>query len=149
MFSFPVFAHTHVCSLSSTCTALSGSFSVSSNHHCHCPGKWSYSLIVLVTDVFFLCSELNASPNENQLSSSFGSSYGSYGSLPGSLPTFQHPSHSLLKENGFTQQVYHKYRARCLKGMLQFSCRGCTQKHLSRKLKPLIDSFKEGSVNLF
>lgn len=60
-------------------------------------------------------SELNASPNENQLSSSFGSSYGSYGSLPGSLPTFQHPSHSLLKENGFTQQVYHKYRARCLK----------------------------------
>ncbi|XP_071536702.1 uncharacterized protein larp isoform X2 [Panulirus ornatus] len=60
-------------------------------------------------------SDLNASPNENQLSSSFGSSYGSYGSLPGSLPTFQHPSHSLLKENGFTQQVYHKYRARCLK----------------------------------
>nr|XP_053654860.1 la-related protein 1-like isoform X2 [Cherax quadricarinatus] len=59
--------------------------------------------------------DLNASPNENQLSSSFGSSYGSYGSLPGSLPTFQHPSHSLLKENGFTQQVYHKYRARCLK----------------------------------
>ncbi|KAK4321976.1 hypothetical protein Pmani_007259 [Petrolisthes manimaculis] len=60
-------------------------------------------------------SDLNASPNENQLSNSFGSNYGSYGSLPGSLPTFQHPSHSLLKENGFTQQVYHKYRARCLK----------------------------------
>ncbi|XP_045594728.2 la-related protein 1B isoform X2 [Procambarus clarkii] len=60
-------------------------------------------------------SDLNASPNENQLSNSFGSSYGSFGSLPGSLPTFQHPSHSLLKENGFTQQVYHKYRARCLK----------------------------------
>ncbi|XP_042237498.1 la-related protein 1B-like isoform X2 [Homarus americanus] len=60
-------------------------------------------------------SDLNASPNENQLASSFGSNYGSYGSLPGSLPTFQHPSHSLLKENGFTQQVYHKYRARCLK----------------------------------
>ncbi|XP_064114084.1 la-related protein 1B-like isoform X3 [Macrobrachium nipponense] len=56
-------------------------------------------------------SDLNASPSENQLSSSFGS----VGSLPGSLPTFQHPSHSLLKENGFTQQVYHKYRARCLK----------------------------------
>ncbi|XP_042857661.1 la-related protein 1B-like isoform X2 [Penaeus japonicus] len=60
-------------------------------------------------------TDLNASPNENQLSSSWGSSYGSYGSLPGSIPTFQHPSHSLLKENGFTQQVYHKYRARCLK----------------------------------
>ncbi|KAK7080499.1 La ribonucleoprotein domain member 1B, partial [Halocaridina rubra] len=56
-------------------------------------------------------SDLNASPNDNQLSSS----YGSVGSLPGSLPTFQHPSHSLLKENGFTQQVYHKYRTRCLK----------------------------------
>ncbi|XP_076039146.1 uncharacterized protein LOC143024182 isoform X3 [Oratosquilla oratoria] len=60
-------------------------------------------------------SDLGASPNENQLVNSYGSNYGSYGSLPGSLPTFQHPSHSLLKENGFTQQVYHKYRARCLK----------------------------------
>lgn len=39
----------------------------------------------------------------------------SYGSTPQSLPTFEHPSHSLLKENGFTQQVYHKYRSRCLK----------------------------------
>lgn len=52
---------------------------------------------------------------------SMGSSTGtsptasSYGSLPHSLPTFQHPSHSLLKENGFTQQVYHKYHSRCLK----------------------------------
>ncbi|KAF4790031.1 La-related protein 1B [Turdus rufiventris] len=26
----------------------------------------------------------------------------------------KHPSHELLKENGFTQQVYHKYRRRCL-----------------------------------
>ncbi|XP_067134203.1 la-related protein 1B isoform X3 [Centruroides vittatus] len=39
----------------------------------------------------------------------------SYGSTPQSLPAFEHPSHSLLKENGFTQQVYHKYRSRCLK----------------------------------
>lgn len=39
----------------------------------------------------------------------------SYGSTPHSLPAFEHPSHSLLKENGFTQQVYHKYRSRCLK----------------------------------
>ncbi|KAM8939488.1 la-related protein 1B [Pelodytes ibericus] len=31
-----------------------------------------------------------------------------------SLPKFQHPSHELLKENGFTQQVYHKYRRKCL-----------------------------------
>ncbi|XP_043487642.1 la-related protein 1B-like [Polistes fuscatus] len=37
------------------------------------------------------------------------------GSVPQSLPTFQHPSHALLKEKGFTQQVYHKYHSRCLK----------------------------------
>ncbi|XP_037285699.2 la related protein isoform X1 [Rhipicephalus microplus] len=37
------------------------------------------------------------------------------GSTPHSLPTFEHPSHALLKENGFTQLVYHKYRSRCLK----------------------------------
>lgn len=39
----------------------------------------------------------------------------SYGSAPQALPTFQHPSHALLKENGFTQQGYHKYHQRCLK----------------------------------
>ncbi|XP_063776398.1 la-related protein 1B isoform X2 [Pseudophryne corroboree] len=39
---------------------------------------------------------------------------GSYGCTPHSLPKFHHPSHELLKENGFTQQVYHKYRRRCL-----------------------------------
>ncbi|RWS30142.1 La-related protein-like protein [Leptotrombidium deliense] len=39
----------------------------------------------------------------------------SLGSTPHSLPAFEHPSHSMLKENGFTQQVYHKYRSRCLK----------------------------------
>ncbi|XP_078222628.1 la-related protein 1B isoform X7 [Callithrix jacchus] len=39
---------------------------------------------------------------------------GSYGCTSHSFPKFQHPSHELLKENGFTQQVYHKYRRRCL-----------------------------------
>lgn len=39
----------------------------------------------------------------------------SYGSTPQLLPAFEHPSHALLKENGFTQVGYHKYRARCLK----------------------------------
>ncbi|KAF4532862.1 hypothetical protein B566_EDAN001465 [Ephemera danica] len=53
-------------------------------------------------------SSTGTSPNESFLSSS-------YGSMPQSLPAFQHPSHSLLKENGFTQQVYHKYHSRCLK----------------------------------
>ncbi|KAK0083200.1 hypothetical protein PV325_009187 [Microctonus aethiopoides] len=53
-------------------------------------------------------SSTGTSPNEGFLASS-------YGSQPQSLPTFQHPSHSLLKENGFTQQIYHKYHSRCLK----------------------------------
>lgn len=56
-------------------------------------------------------------PRTTSMGSSTGTSptASSYGSLPQSLPTFQHPSHSLLKENGFTQQVYHKYHSRCLK----------------------------------
>lgn len=56
-------------------------------------------------------------------SSSFGNATGGSGSagtslsssLPQSLPAFQHPSHALLQENGFVQQVYSKYHARCLK----------------------------------
>lgn len=36
-------------------------------------------------------------------------------SLPQSLPKYNHPSHDLLKENGFTQTVYHKYHQKCLK----------------------------------
>lgn len=39
----------------------------------------------------------------------------SLGSTPQSLPKFEHPSHSLLKENGFTQLVYKKYWLRCIK----------------------------------
>ncbi|KAG8280952.1 La ribonucleoprotein domain member 1B [Homalodisca vitripennis] len=50
-------------------------------------------------------SSTGTSPNEGFLS----------GSIPNSIPTFQHPSHSLLRENNFTQQVYHKYHSRCLK----------------------------------
>ncbi|NWV20738.1 LAR1B protein, partial [Origma solitaria] len=49
----------------------------------------------------------NASPSE-------GAPLAGYGCTPNSLPKFQHPSHELLKENGFTQLVYHKYRRRCL-----------------------------------
>lgn len=44
-------------------------------------------------------------------SQSLSSSYGT----PQSLPTFHHPSHALLKENGFTQLQYSKYHSRCLK----------------------------------
>lgn len=32
------------------------------------------------------------------------------------LVPFQHPSYSLLKQNGFTQQLYSKFRKRCLVG---------------------------------
>ncbi|XP_044593538.1 la-related protein 1B isoform X2 [Cotesia glomerata] len=53
-------------------------------------------------------SSTGTSPNEGFLASSCGSQ-------PSSLPAFQHPSHSMLKDNGFTQQVYHKYHSRCLK----------------------------------
>ncbi|XP_066576257.1 la-related protein 1B isoform X3 [Amia ocellicauda] len=53
-------------------------------------------------------SSSNASPSEG------APLVGSYGCTPHSLPKFQHPSHELLQENGFTQQVYHKYRRRCL-----------------------------------
>ncbi|KFW81970.1 La-related protein 1B, partial [Manacus vitellinus] len=52
-------------------------------------------------------SSSNASPSE-------GAPLAGYGCTPNSLPKFQHPSHELLKENGFTQQVYHKYRRKCL-----------------------------------
>ena len=57
-------------------------------------------------------SVLGTSPADSTIT---GSTF-SIGSAPQSLPTFQHPSHALLKENGFTQQVYTRYRARCLKG---------------------------------
>jgi hypothetical protein len=35
------------------------------------------------------------------------------------LQPFQHPSYSLLKQNGFTQQLYGKFRKRCLAGKLK------------------------------
>lgn len=54
---------------------------------------------------------MGTSPSETVLATSCGS-------VPQSLPAFQHPSHALLKENNFTQQAYHKYRQRCLKGKI-------------------------------
>ncbi|RXM94172.1 La-related protein 1 [Acipenser ruthenus] len=48
----------------------------------------------------------NASPSEGTPAN--------LGCTPQSLPKFQHPSHELLKDNGFTQHVYHKYRRRCV-----------------------------------
>lgn len=46
-------------------------------------------------------------------------SEGYLSSTPQSLPTFHHPSHALLMDNNFTQQAYHKYHSRCLKGVYQ------------------------------
>lgn len=31
------------------------------------------------------------------------------------IPAFEHPSHALLKENGFEQHKYYKYHAKALK----------------------------------
>jgi la-related protein 1 len=70
------------------------------------------------THVGWVMDSVEHRPRTSSMGSSTGtsptaSSYGS--SIPNSLPAFQHPSHSLLKENNFTQQVYHKYHSRCLK----------------------------------
>ncbi|CAI9106096.1 OLC1v1005157C2 [Oldenlandia corymbosa var. corymbosa] len=54
-------------------------------------------------------SKLSASPRRNL---SVGSP--PVGSAPKSFPSFQHPSHKLLEENGFKQQLYKKYHKRCL-----------------------------------
>ncbi|XP_013867280.1 la-related protein 1B [Austrofundulus limnaeus] len=53
-------------------------------------------------------SSSNASPSEGAPPT------GGFGCTPQSLPKFWHPSHELLRDNGFTQQGYHKYRRRCL-----------------------------------
>ncbi|GAA0138275.1 RNA metabolism protein [Lithospermum erythrorhizon] len=54
-------------------------------------------------------SKLSASPRSNVFSNS-----PPMGSVPKSFPPFQHPSHKLLEENGFKQQLYKKYHKRCL-----------------------------------
>ncbi|GFP94235.1 la-related protein 1a [Phtheirospermum japonicum] len=54
-------------------------------------------------------SKLSASPRSHLLGSS-----PPVGSAPKSFQPFQHPSHKLLEENGFKQQLYKKYHKRCL-----------------------------------
>ena len=53
--------------------------------------------------------------NIKSQSTNTGSVSTSLGSTPQSLPKFEHPSHALLNEKGFTQFIYHKYRQRCIK----------------------------------
>ncbi|KAI3894697.1 hypothetical protein MKX03_031627 [Papaver bracteatum] len=56
-----------------------------------------------------LSSKLSASPHGIPAGSS-----PPIGSIPKPFPTFQHPSHRLLEENGFKQQMYLKYHKGCL-----------------------------------
>ncbi|XP_047979896.1 la-related protein 1A isoform X3 [Salvia hispanica] len=55
----------------------------------------------------FRHSKLSASPN-------LSGSSPPVGSVPKPFPPFQHASHKLLEENGFKQQLYSKYKKRCL-----------------------------------
>lgn len=65
-------------------------------------------------------------PRTSSIGSSGGASptTSSYGSVPQSLPAFQHPSHSLLRENNFTQQVIIKsFLKQRIFLMIYFFCR--------------------------
>ncbi|KAJ3099396.1 La ribonucleoprotein domain member 1B [Phlyctochytrium planicorne] len=53
-----------------------------------------------------LSASFGTSPSMSMLSTSAGGSH--------SFKEFQHPSYELLKENGFIQQKYHKYKAKAL-----------------------------------
>lgn len=80
-------------------------------HSMHMSSLVSGKPPILHVEGLFLSSNSssNASPSEDApLTGS--------GSAPHPFPKFQHPSYELLKENGFTQQVYYKYRRRCLSG---------------------------------
>lgn len=69
-------------------------------------------LLKLNAEGWYFCTNLYACFSFSEIISP-----GSYGSTPHVLPSFEHPSHALLKENGFTQVGYHKYHERCLKGL--------------------------------
>ncbi|XP_057526328.1 la-related protein 1A [Amaranthus tricolor] len=66
-------------------------------------------------------SKLSASPHGNVAESS-----PPVGSLPKSIPPFQHPSHQLLEGNGFKQQKYLKYQKRCLNDRKKLGI-GCSE----------------------
>ena len=70
-----------------------------------------YMLLTFCATVFFSCSP------SYSISEGMAPTVGSYGSTPQPIPRFQHPSHELLQENGFTQQLYSKYHNKCLKGL--------------------------------
>ncbi|KAJ1970714.1 hypothetical protein H4R35_005702 [Dimargaris xerosporica] len=48
--------------------------------------------------------------------SQYGQSFGtSFDAMAHSFPAFEHPSHELLRENGFVQHKYHRYHARAVR----------------------------------
>ncbi|CAG8452566.1 12482_t:CDS:10, partial [Acaulospora colombiana] len=54
-------------------------------------------------------------PNHSGGSNSFPEQLSSSADQARSFPAFQHPSHDLLRENGFIQHKYYKYHAKALK----------------------------------
>lgn len=65
---------------------------------------------------FVLKSSPTTSPVIGPMQSpSTSPSLGPLQSPDGRIPVFQHPSHALLEDNGFVQNKYDKFRARCLK----------------------------------
>ncbi|KAL8480084.1 hypothetical protein ACS0TY_026861 [Phlomoides rotata] len=66
-------------------------------------------------------SKLGASPQTNLSGSS-----PPVDSVPKPFPPFRHPSHKLLDENGFKQQLYKKYKKRCLSNRKKMGI-GCSE----------------------
>ncbi|CAO3626721.1 unnamed protein product [Cunninghamella blakesleeana] len=67
-------------------------------------------------DIYSKSPSLGTSlPSSHNPLHGFSSSLSSSFEMGHSLPNFQHPSHSLLKEKGFVQHKYYKYHAKALK----------------------------------
>ncbi|CAO3642324.1 unnamed protein product [Cunninghamella blakesleeana] len=66
-------------------------------------------------DVGWVLSDQAYHPNDMASSLSKSIELGSSLDMAHSIPNFQHPSHSLLRDKGFVQHKYHKYHAKALK----------------------------------
>ncbi|CAO3596157.1 unnamed protein product [Absidia cylindrospora] len=66
-------------------------------------------------DVGWVLSDQPYHPSDIASSLSKSIELGSSMDMAHSIPNFQHPSHSLLREKGFVQHKYHKYHAKALK----------------------------------
>ena len=58
--------------------------------------------------------ERGASFGQRRRSVNYGTSPGDHWGSPRDIPAFQHPSHSLLEDNGFKQQKYRAFHQRCI-----------------------------------